>query len=105
MKLTASDGAATDLFGANDPVHAAARTRLLEAAQAYWKEVSSALMGVLGTVSRGGQAVLNWLVNLVLIPVVTFYLLRDWDRLVEEAQHAREVRDAAVAKWEAGRGA
>jgi predicted PurR-regulated permease PerM len=56
---------------------------LAEAARAYWKEASSALLGVLGTVSRGGQAVLNWLLNLVLIPVVTFYLLRDWDRLTE----------------------
>lgn len=56
---------------------------LAEALKAYWKEVSSALLGVLGTVSRGGQAVLNWLMNLVLVPVVTFYLMRDWDVLVE----------------------
>jgi predicted PurR-regulated permease PerM len=53
------------------------------AAKTYWKEASSALLGVLGTVSRGGQAVVAWLVNLLLIPVVTFYLLRDWDRLVD----------------------
>jgi predicted PurR-regulated permease PerM len=56
---------------------------LIEALKAYWKEVSSTLLGVLGTVSRGGQAVVNWLMNLVLIPVVTFYLLRDWDKLLE----------------------
>ncbi|HET8765014.1 MAG TPA: AI-2E family transporter, partial [Rhodanobacter sp.] len=37
---------------------------------------------VLGTVSRSGLGVVLWLTNLVLIPVVTFYLLRDWDRLV-----------------------
>ena len=32
----------------------------------------------------GGQglALLGWLVNLLLIPVVTFYLLRDWDRFM-----------------------
>ncbi|MDX1380161.1 MAG: AI-2E family transporter, partial [Xanthomonadales bacterium] len=54
---------------------------LAEAAKAYWKEASGALVGVLGSVSRGGQAVINWLLNLVLIPVVTFYLLRDWDKL------------------------
>jgi predicted PurR-regulated permease PerM len=48
----------------------------------YWKEASTALAGVLGTVSAGGQAILHWLMNLVLIPVVTFYLLRDWDKLV-----------------------
>jgi predicted PurR-regulated permease PerM len=56
---------------------------LTEALKSYWKEVSTALVGVLGSVSRGGQAMLNWLVNLLLVPVVTFYLLRDWDRLVE----------------------
>ena len=56
---------------------------LKESISAYWKEVSSALMGVLGTVSAGSQTILSWLMNLVLIPVVTFYLLRDWDLLVE----------------------
>ena len=56
---------------------------LTEALKSYWKEVSTALLGVLGTVSRGGQAVLHWLMNLVLVPVVTFYLLRDWDKMVE----------------------
>jgi predicted PurR-regulated permease PerM len=30
--------------------------------------------------------VLNWLINLLLIPVVTFYLLRDWDILVARIQ-------------------
>jgi predicted PurR-regulated permease PerM len=60
-----------------DPEH------LIDTASAYWKEAGTALVGVLGSVSRGGQAALTWVMNLVLIPVVTFYLLRDWDRLVE----------------------
>jgi predicted PurR-regulated permease PerM len=55
---------------------------LTEALKAYWKEVSTALLSVIGSVSRGGQAVMHWLMNLVLIPVVTFYLLRDWDKLI-----------------------
>lgn len=54
-----------------------------EALKSYWKEASSAMISVLGTVSKSGQAVLHWMMNLVLIPVVTFYLLRDWDKLVE----------------------
>jgi predicted PurR-regulated permease PerM len=37
---------------------------------------------VLGKLSRSGLGVAAWLTNLVLIPVVWFYLLRDWDRLV-----------------------
>lgn len=56
---------------------------LKEALGAYGKEAGATLVNVLGTVSAGGQAVLSWLMNLVLIPVVTFYLLRDWDALVE----------------------
>ena len=35
-----------------------------------------------GLLSRGGSALLVLLASLLLIPVVTFYLLRDWDRLV-----------------------
>ncbi len=54
-----------------------------QALKSYWKELSSATLSVLGTVSRSGQAVLGWMMNLVLIPVVTFYLLRDWDLLVK----------------------
>lgn len=61
---------------------AVSQQALIEAARSYWQEASSALISVLGSVSRGGQAVANWLVNLLLIPVVTFYLLRDWDGLV-----------------------
>jgi predicted PurR-regulated permease PerM len=48
----------------------------------YWKEVSSAAVTVAGTLGRGGQAILVWVTSLVLIPVVTFYLLRDWDGLI-----------------------
>lgn len=56
---------------------------LKDALAAYGEEAGTALVNVLGTVSAGGQAVLAWLMNLVLIPVVTFYLLRDWDALVD----------------------
>lgn len=37
---------------------------------------------VLGTLSRSGGALLAFIAGLVLVPVVTFYLLRDWDHLV-----------------------
>lgn len=36
-------------------------------------------------VSSSGAAVFEFFINLVLIPVVTFYLLRDWNRLRERA--------------------
>ncbi len=48
----------------------------------YWREISSAAFKVADVISRGGVAVATVLTNLILIPVVTFYLMRDWDLLV-----------------------
>jgi predicted PurR-regulated permease PerM len=48
----------------------------------YWKEISTAAFNVIDFISRGGMAVATWLTHLVLIPVVTFYLLRDWDSMI-----------------------
>ena len=50
--------------------------------QAHWTKASGVATGLIGTVSQSGMAVIGWLANLVLIPVLTFYLLRDWDILV-----------------------
>lgn len=55
---------------------------ITESLKEYWDEASQAMFTVLGSVSQGGQAVFSFLINLVLVPVVTFYLLRDWDRLI-----------------------
>ncbi len=40
------------------------------------------LASTLGSVSRSGTVVFIFFMNLLLIPVVTFYLLRDWHRLM-----------------------
>lgn len=37
---------------------------------------------LLESVSHSGAVLIGWVMNLVLIPVITFYLLRDWDELV-----------------------
>ena len=36
---------------------------------------------VFNTVLQSGYTIIDWLVTLVLTPIVTFYLLRDWDNL------------------------
>lgn len=56
--------------------------RLVAAIKAHIGSVGGIAGQVLGKVSRSGLGFVLWLTNLVLIPVVTFYLLRDWDRLV-----------------------
>ena len=39
--------------------------------------------GLVRTISHSGMVVAGWVANLFLIPVITFYLLRDWDNLVD----------------------
>ncbi|MBT4837182.1 MAG: AI-2E family transporter [Methylococcales bacterium] len=41
---------------------------------------------ILGSIAKSSFALINFMVNCLLIPVVTFYLLRDWDILVEKCK-------------------
>ncbi len=54
----------------------------------HWKQLGGVLGHVLTTLSSSGQVVIGWLAWIVLVPVVSFYLLRDWDILVA---HLREL--------------
>jgi predicted PurR-regulated permease PerM len=56
--------------------------QLLVAFKAHMGSISDFATTVVGKVSRSGMDIVLWLTNLVLIPVVAFYLLRDWHRLV-----------------------
>jgi predicted PurR-regulated permease PerM len=56
--------------------------RLLALIKSHVTSIGGIATVVLGKVSRSGLGIVMWLTNLVLIPVVAFYLLRDWDRLV-----------------------
>ncbi len=44
----------------------------------HWQEAT----GAAGVVAQSGLAVLTTLANILLIPVVAFYLLRDWDDMI-----------------------
>jgi predicted PurR-regulated permease PerM len=48
----------------------------------HWQQAGGIVAGTLGSVSRSGLLLLGLLANLLLIPVITFYLLRDWDRII-----------------------
>jgi predicted PurR-regulated permease PerM len=48
----------------------------------YWSSVGQVAGGVFETMTRSTFVLVQWVGNLVLIPVLTFYLLRDWDILV-----------------------
>ncbi len=49
-----------------------------------WNYVGEYLQTAVGQLTRSGLAIFALIGNLVLIPVVTFYLLRDWDHLIEK---------------------
>ncbi|HVI26195.1 MAG TPA: AI-2E family transporter [Xanthomonadaceae bacterium] len=57
--------------------------RLFELIRQHWQEAGGAAATVLGYLSRSGFALLGWIANLVLLPVLTFFFLRDWDLFVE----------------------
>ena len=49
---------------------------------AHWRQVGSVAGQLMSSLGRSSQVLLGWLTYLLLIPVVTFYLLRDWDHLL-----------------------
>jgi len=54
---------------------------LRQSVTAHWQEVGDWLGAALAGAKLSGLKLLGWLVNLILIPIVTFYLLLDWDRI------------------------
>jgi predicted PurR-regulated permease PerM len=52
----------------------------------HWQQVGNVAAVVWTALSSSGLALLAWLTKLLLIPVVTFYLLRDWESLIKGIQ-------------------
>ncbi|MEO5566162.1 MAG: AI-2E family transporter [Luteimonas sp.] len=66
-----------ELVGWLDP------SRLFQLVRSHWEEAGGVAATLLGYLSRSGFALLGWVANLVLLPVLTFFFLRDWDLFVE----------------------
>ena len=56
--------------------------QLIGMLQAHWREAGGFATTVLARVSKSGLTLVGWALNIVMIPVVAFYLLRDWDIMV-----------------------
>ncbi|PWV82938.1 AI-2E family transporter [Halomonas sp. A11-A] len=61
----------------------------------HWQDAGGYLAQFLGQVGRSGMAFITWVTYVSLIPVVTFYLLLDWKRLMAS------LRDLLPRGWEA----
>lgn len=57
---------------------------LKEAVSEHWQSAGGVAAKILPSLTSGGMAVVEFLVNLLLVPVVLFYLLRDWDVLIAQ---------------------
>jgi predicted PurR-regulated permease PerM len=68
--------------------------RIKDALMANWKSAGGVAQELLVSATSSSLAVLGWLANLVLIPVVGFYLLRDWDRMTTW------IRETLPRPWE-----
>lgn len=57
--------------------------RLSEWIRTHWQQAGGVAATVFGYVSRSGVAMIAWVANIVLLPILTFYFLRDWDLIVD----------------------
>ncbi|MCC7635163.1 AI-2E family transporter [Stenotrophomonas rhizophila] len=57
--------------------------RLIEWVRSHWQQAGGFAKTFFGYVSRSGFAMVTWVVNILLLPILAFYFLRDWDKLVE----------------------
>lgn len=62
----------------------------------HWREMGDIATKLVTMVSQSGLMMAAWLANIVLIPVVTFYLLRDWDILVDKIRKLLPRRNEAT---------
>ncbi len=80
--------------------------RLIAVLRTHWEQAGGAAATLLGYLSRSGFALLGWLANIVLLPVLTFFFLRDWDHMIERIaalvprDHAETVSRLALASSE-----
>jgi len=60
---------------------------LKQAVRDNWQSIGGFAGRLVNTLSNSGLLILAWATNLVLIPVIAFYFMRDWDILVARISH------------------
>jgi predicted PurR-regulated permease PerM len=55
---------------------------LIDVFKSHWQKAGGIAATIMSSLSQSGAVIAAWLMNLLLVPVVAFYLLRDWDKLV-----------------------
>jgi predicted PurR-regulated permease PerM len=60
--------------------------QLIDVLRRHWQQAGGVAATVVAQVSKSGMAVVGFVGTVALVPVVTFYLMRDWDVLVERVR-------------------
>jgi len=76
--------------------------QIISLVKGHWEQAGGIASTIMSSVSHSGGVIAEWLMNLLLIPVVTFYLLRDWDSLVVKVHDLLPRRAAPTASKLAG---
>lgn len=68
----------------------------------HWQQVGNIVSTVWKTISQSGLAIVAWVTRLLLIPVVTFYLLCDWEKVANGIRQLlpRRYEKTAVKLWQ-----
>lgn len=61
-----------------------------------WQSLGKASAKAVGQITGSGLGMLLWLTNIVLVPVVAFYFMRDWDNMV------RKLLELLPRAWQSG---
>ncbi len=57
-------------------------TALVALLKSHWQQAGGVAAAVLGEISKSGLAILAGIASALLVPVVTFYFLRDWEAML-----------------------
>jgi predicted PurR-regulated permease PerM len=52
-----------------------------------WAKAGSVASLFVMTILKSGEVLLRWVMNLIIIPLVTFYLLKDWNKFLTAIRH------------------
>ncbi|HMB56856.1 MAG TPA: AI-2E family transporter [Arenimonas sp.] len=59
-------------------------TQLIALLKGHWQQAGGIAATVIGGLSKSGLAIIEFFANIALIPVVTFYFLRDWRSMLTQ---------------------
>lgn len=63
----------------------------------HWQQAGAIAGNLFGVVSRSSQTLFLWVANLLLIPLVMFYLLRDWPKIMQNLKNSIPKRQRQTA--------